>query len=102
MYLKGLCFICRGPDHSCLSDTEEMTEVEQVEIPSYLQGKDSYLDESMGSYEDASEEHESCRVVDSRTNSYDEKSVDPMGDIRDDGSPVMIQREQHMVEHESA
>lgn len=34
---KGLCFICKepwGPNHSCLSDIEDMTEVEQMDIPS--------------------------------------------------------------------
>ena len=60
---KGLCFICKepwGPYYSCLSDIEEMTEVGPVEIPFDFQGEGSSLDESMGSYEDASEEHESC------------------------------------------
>lgn len=51
----------------------------------------------MGSYKDASEERESCGVVDSRpdlySGVYDEQSVDPMGDIQDDESPVMIQHE---------
>ena len=34
MRRKGLYFIYKGPDHSCLSDIEEMTEVEQMDIPS--------------------------------------------------------------------
>jgi len=85
-----------------LSDTEEMTEVEQIEIPSDHQREDSSLDESMGSYEDASREHESCRVIDSRPESYDEQLVGPRRDIHDDESPVVIQREQRMVDLESA
>lgn len=47
------------------------------------------------------EEHESCRVADSRPNSYDEQIVCPRRDIQDDESPVVIQHEQHMVDHES-
>ena len=61
MRRKGLCFVYKGPwepDHSCLSDAEEMTAVEQEEIPSDFQGEDSSLDESMGSYDDTLEEHE--------------------------------------------
>ena len=61
----------------------------------------------MGSYEDASGEHEqSCGVVDNRpdlySGVYSEQSMDPMGYIQGDESPVTIQHEQHMVEHESA
>ena len=66
MRRKGLCFVCKGPlgpDHSCLGDAEEVTEVAREDIPSNFQGEDSSLDESMGSYEDASTEHESCGVV---------------------------------------
>lgn len=106
---KGLCFICKGPwglDHSCLSDTEEMIETEQGKISSDSQGDDSSLDESMGSFKDASEEHGSCGVVDSRPDLYSgvygEQLVDPMGDTQDGVSLVMSQHERHMVEHESA
>lgn len=106
---KGLCFICKepwGPNHSYLRDVEEMVEVQQKDIPSVFQDENSSLDESMGSYEGASGEHEqSCVFVDSGpykySSVYGEQSVSPMGDIQDDESPVMIQQEQHMVEHES-
>ena len=43
----------------------------------------------MGSYEDAFEEHESCRVVDNRPDLYNDQSMYPMGDIQDDESPMM-------------
>lgn len=50
----------------------------------------------MGSYDDASE-FESCRVVDNMLDLYSgvygEQSVDPMGYIQDDESPMMIQHE---------
>lgn len=66
---KGLCFICnkpRGPEQSCMSDTEEMVEVDQEEVPFGFSNDDSYfIDKSMDSYEDDSEEHEqSCGVGD--------------------------------------
>ena len=64
-----------------MSDTKEMIEVEQEEIPFDSQGEDSSLDESMGSFEDACEEHDACRVVDIRPDLYDEQSTDPMRDI---------------------
>lgn len=82
-----------------------MKNVEKEEIPSEFQGEDSPLDEFIGSYEDASKEHESCGVIDRRldlcSSVYREQSVDPMGDIQDDESLMKIQHEQHMVEHES-
>lgn len=89
MRRKGLCFICKGPwgpNHSCLSDTGEMTEVEQEDIPSDFQGGDSSLDESMGSYDDTSKEHEqSCGVDDSSSDThpcvveeYEEQLIVPM------------------------
>ena len=60
----------------------------------------------MGSYEDASREHEqSCGVDDTRPVSYSNVhaiSGDSMGDVQDDELLVMIQPEQHMGEHESA
>lgn len=64
------------------------------------------VDESMGSYQDASREHEqSCGVVDGMpdlsSSVYGEQSGDSRGDIQDDESHVMIHHEQHMVEHES-
>lgn len=67
---KVLCFICKEPkrpDHSCLSDMEEMAEGDQEEVPFEFSNRDfSFIVESMGSYEGDSEEHEqSCRVVDS-------------------------------------
>jgi len=40
--------------------------------------------------------------INSRPYSYDEKSVDPIRDIQDDESPVVIQHKKHLVEHESA
>ena len=50
-----------------MRDTDEVAEVEQEDIPSVCQDEDSSLDESMGSYEDASGEHEqSCGVDDNR------------------------------------
>ena len=58
----------------------------------------------MGSYEDASGEHEeSCRVDDSRSVSYSSVHVvlgDSMGDVQDDESLVMIWPEQLMVQLE--
>lgn len=55
----------------------------------------------MGSYKDASEEHDSSGVVHSKPNSYDEKLVGLKRYIHDDESPVVIQHEKHMVDHES-
>lgn len=59
---KGLCIVCKetwGPNHSCLSNTEEMTEGDQVEIPSDFPDEDSpSVIESMGFYEDTSKGHE--------------------------------------------
>lgn len=64
------------------------------------------MGESTSSIEDASEEHESIAVVDSRpdlySDVYGEQSVDPMGDIQDSVSPMMSHLEQHMMEHDSA
>lgn len=72
--------------------------VEQEDIPSISQDEDFSWDDSMGSYEDSSGEHEhSCGIFVSRpnlySNVYDEQSVDFMGDIQDDESPMMIQQE---------
>ena len=58
---KGLCFICKepsGPDHSCLSDADDVVEAEQKGTPSVCQDEDSSSDESMGSTEDVSGERE--------------------------------------------
>lgn len=94
MRRKGHCFVCKGPwgpNHSCLSDVGEMTEVEQEEIPSDLQGEDSSWVESMGSYDDTSEEHEQSCGVDVRSldvhpcvvEQYDEQRIVPVreGDL---------------------
>jgi len=57
---KGLCFIYKEPwglDHSCLGDIEELTGVDQEEIPFDFQDEDSSLDGYMGSYKDSSKEH---------------------------------------------
>lgn len=105
---KGICFNCKEPwkpNHSCLSDTEEIIGVGQEDIPSDFQDDNSSLDESMASYEDIYWEHEqSCGVVEIRLDLYysvySEQLVDPMGDIQGDESPLMIQHEKHIVEHE--
>ena len=81
-----------------MRDADEEAEVEQEEIPSICQDEDSSSDESMGSYEDTTVEHEqSYGVDDSRQDLYssmcDEQSKDSMGDIQDDESLLMIQPE---------
>ena len=58
--MNGIFFFCKepsGPYHSCLSDMKEMAEVEWEDIPSNFQDENPSFDESMGSYEDAFEEH---------------------------------------------
>jgi len=59
---KGLCFICKrpwGPNHSCLSDIEEMTKVDQDEIPSDFSNADSStIVESIDFQADTFEGHE--------------------------------------------
>ena len=69
---KGLCFICKEPwrpNHSCLSDVDDVAEVEKEKIPYVCQDEDSSSHESMGSYEDTSGENQlSCGVDDSRPN----------------------------------
>ena len=62
-----------------------MAEVEWEDIPFVCRDEDSSLDESMGSYEDASKEHEpSCGFDDSRPELYcsmhGRQSKDSMGD----------------------
>lgn len=47
-----------------MSDTEEMVEVDQEEVPFGFSDEDSsFIDKSMDSYEDAFEEHEQSRGV---------------------------------------
>jgi len=110
---KGLCFICKetwGPNHSCLSNTEEMTPGGQEEIPSYFPDEDSPSTvEFVGIDEDTFEEHEqtsddidiSPDMQPHLTEVYDEQSIDPMGVIQGDELFVVIQHEQHMAGHES-
>lgn len=90
---KGICFICKGPwgpNHSCLSDTEEMTREDQQENPFDFQDEDSSsIGESVDFYEDTSEEHEqSYGVVDSNHDmhlcemeEYDEQQIIPTGEV---------------------
>lgn len=110
MRTKGLLFICKGPNHSCLSDAGEMIEVEQEEIPFDFQGEDSSLDESMGSYDDTSEEHEQSFGVEISSpdvqpcvvEEYDKQLIVPMreGDLRAD-EQLMIQHREHIEKHET-
>ena len=71
---KGLCFICKepwGPDHSCLSDADDVAEAKQKGIPSVCQDEDSSSGESTGSYEDAfGEQEQSCGDGDNRPELY--------------------------------
>ena len=98
---KGLCFICKepwGPDHSCLSDADDVAEVEQEGIPSVCQGDDSSLYESIGSVEDASGEREqSCGVDGSRSTLHSsvqgEQSGDSTGDALGDKTLVTMEPE---------
>lgn len=61
-----------------------MIKLEKGKIPSDSRGEDSPLDESMGSFEDASKEHGSCGVVDNIPDLYfgvyGEQLVDLMGE----------------------
>ena len=49
-----------------MRDADEVAEVEQEDIPSICQDEDSSSDESMGSCEDASREHERLCGFDDR------------------------------------
>lgn len=106
---KGLCFICKGPwglDHSCLSDIEEMTVVEQGVILHVYQGEESLLEESMGSYDDTSKEYDQSYGVDDSSPDMhpcvvEEQLIVPMreGDQGVD-ERLMIQHRDHIEEHE--
>ena len=113
MRRKGLCFICKGPwgpDHSCLSDTEKMTAVEQGDILYVCQDEDSSLNESMGSYDGNLEEHEQSYGVDDSgpdmhpcvVEEYEEQLIVPMWEryqVADER--LMNQYRAHIEEHES-
>ena len=91
-----------------MSDADDVEKVEQRNIPSVCQDEDSSLDESMGSYEDASGEREQpCRDDDDSrpelcSSVQGEQSGDCIGDTLGDESLVTIQPEKHMMEPKSA
>ena len=78
-----------SPDmHPCVVEEYK----EKLIVPKWErdQGADEWL---MVRHREHIEEHESCRVIDIRPDSYDEQSMDPRRGIQDSVSPMMSQHE---------